>query len=303
MHRRTWGITYRAAAGVVALTTLLSVPSSSVRAAQRSTPGQTMAWSSSDWNTFSADVTIRTQHQDSGGAKTGIDSLPVRYHWERRQAGSGWKSTITFNREPVQIGQGARRLSIEPAIAIARVEDDEDGSPLRMYASDGRRIAPPSLQQLQQRVREANPNLDAMPPENPADPAVRDSAQTRTARPAAGGRDWIAAFVATPGQKSARRARFDQQFVRRGQVRGFDRFVRPDGDLTREVLADPASYVPVESNLVRGSERVSHIRFSYSTEADGSLVRRQVHVEQAAMPSGERAVIDTEYANVRLERR
>jgi hypothetical protein len=94
------------------------------------------------------------------------------------------------------------------------------------------------------------------------------------------------------------------QFTRDGLVRGLDRFVKTDGGQIHEILADPESAVPVEVNLLQDGALLSHTTFGYAAAADGSLVRQSLHIERALpTPTGERAMIDTSYANVRVERR
>jgi hypothetical protein len=86
-------------------------------------------------------------------------------------------------------------------------------------------------------------------------------------------------------------------------MRGLDRFTALDGNRTLEVLAN-AEAVPLEVNTLRDGRLLSHTTMTYQPAADGSLVRRTVHAEQLLSPAtGERAVIDTDYLSIRVERR
>jgi hypothetical protein len=90
----------------------------------------------------------------------------------------------------------------------------------------------------------------------------------------------------------------------RGRVRGLDRFVATEADQSREVLVDPSSALPIEMNLMRGGTLVSHRTMRYEAGPGGTLVRRAMRSERLVSPvSGERAVVDTEFTSVRLERR
>jgi hypothetical protein len=267
----------------------------------------TVSVSSNEWNTFVADVTVTATRVKADGTPAGIATAPLRYRWERSQSGAGWKTVMTIAPRSVSVGAVESRRSVENPFAVVRIEDDEDGSPLRMYARNGKQLEAASLQTLQQWT-------GARPGRTPAPGAplfqealLRIERESSLApRPFTGSaeRDWIGAFVATPQQTTARRARLTQQFMRAGQIRGLDRFTRIEGIKTHEILADPQSSVPVEVNVLHDGQLMSHTRIGYQPGADGSLVRQAVHVEQVlSSTTGERAVTNTEYANVRVERR
>ena len=78
--------------------------------------------------------------------------------------------------------------------------------------------------------------------------------------------------------------------------------VVPDG--SDEVLVDPKVIVPVEANAVRNSKLVGHRTFTYGPAPDSALVRTAVHAETVtSVDTGDRAVVDTTFSNVCLERR
>jgi hypothetical protein len=158
-----------------------------------------------------------------------------------------------------------------------------------MFDRDGNRITPPTLDLLKRwSGGSGSPNAVAA-----------------LTRPFVGSGDtsWISAFAATPQQKTIRRTRLAQQFVNRGRLGRYDRYTRLEDEGTREILADPGMAVPMEVSLLRGATRLSHSTITYSVAADGTYVRRSVHAEEEGAATGQRAVVDTTYANVRLERR
>jgi hypothetical protein len=231
----------------------------------------------------------------------------MQYRWERSQSGAGWKTVMTIAEQSIAVDSGGERQQVTNPFMVARIEDDEDGSPLRMYGRNGQLLQPVSAEQRRQLtdagMRQLGPDAAAAlqnihpPTGTPAPPA--------TQRRVVGGaeRDWIAGLVATPEARATRRALLAQQFVAGGKVRGLDRFTRVDGPATHEVLVDPQSAVPIEVNTLRDGHLLSHSTISYQPAADGSLVRRVVRVERLLSPDGDRAITDTEYANVHVERR
>ncbi len=298
-----------AAALVVAIVGTSSASLAQTGGSPRATTqnGAKVSLSSNQWNTFVADVTVRATHVTSDGTPLGTPAAPMQYQWERSQSGAGWKTVMTIAERTITLGSGKSQQTVTNPFAVARIEDDEDGSPLRMYGRNGRRLQPPSIDQLQQwteaGLRQLSPDKAAVV--RSLEPRSDRPALPTVSRPFVGGaeRGWIGGFVATQEQRAARRTRLAQQFVRTGQIRGLDRFTKTDGDRTHEVLADPQSAVALEVNTLQGGQLLSHSTISYQPDADGVLVRRAVHVEQLLSPAGERAVTDTEYANVRVERR
>lgn len=300
MHRQS-----RIAIGAIAALAAAAGGGGGIRA--RAQNGMGVALSSNQWNTFIADVTVRAARVAADGRPIGVATAPMQYRWERSQSGAGWKTVMTIADRSLTIGSADARRAVANPFAVARIEDDEDGSPVRMYRRDGRRVQAASIDRLQQWTAAGLRQLGSDPAAGlpgavpgPSRPGVVPE------RPFTGSaeRGWIGAFVATPQERSARRARLQQQFVRRGQVRGLDRFINLDGDKTLEVLADSQSAVPIEVSTLRDGKSLSHSTITYQPAADGSLVRRAVHAEQTlSAATGERVILDTEYTSVRVERR
>jgi hypothetical protein len=244
------------------------------------------------WNTFDADVTVRTGRVASDGSPIGEPAPAAQYHWERRLTASGWRTAMTVFATP---GPTVRSLSGEKRLdnpfTISRIEDDEDGTPLRLFDRAGHRVTTVA-------------DADWSPSTDPGNLGSGiDATRMATAvRPLSFGRDWMDAIVASPSKAVDRRAALERRLGKAtGRVRGLDRFLAIRGDETVEVLVDSASSLVAEVNVVRDSALVAHTTFSFVPAANGSFVRRALHSEHTVPgTSGERSVIDVEITNVRL---
>ncbi len=247
----------------------------------------------SSWDTFSADVTVRHRRLRSDGSPNGIDAPPVRYRWERTETAAGWKTVLTFQPPPAA-EQRAIATPQDARFEVARVEDDEDGTPARVFNRLGQRMELPGANDG--RLSNARHLLPAT-----AALAAADNGQRSTS---VSGREWVDSVIADPARTQERRAGLRRQFGRpTGKVRGLNRFVRTEANRTEELLADPTSALPLEMNVVEGGRLVWHGRFAYSGDRGGASTRQAMHVEQIMSEAGERLSTDLELANVRLERR
>jgi hypothetical protein len=246
------------------------------------------------WDTFVADVMIRHARVRSDGTPVDVAAPPLRYRWERTLSPSGWKTILSFHAAPGDAEGGADARPQDARYAVARLEDDGDGTRWRAFNRRG------ELMQL--------PPLDALGLASARQllPETAESA-TGAARVGPGGetgREWIENLIASPARRHTRRETLTRRFGREvGMVSGLTRFLRTEQGETEELLADPVSGLPAEVNLVRGGRLVFHSRLAYSREAEGAWIRRATHVEQEVSDTGERIVTDLELSNVRLERR
>ena len=112
--------------------------------------GASMALSSTQWNAFIADVTVRAGRLAADGTPVAVPTAPLQYRWERSQSGAGWKTVMAFADRKLTVGPASARQTIDNPYAITRIEDDEDGSPLRMYGRDGRRVHAASVDRMRQ---------------------------------------------------------------------------------------------------------------------------------------------------------
>ena len=154
-------------------------------------------------------------------------------------------------------------------VSVARMEDDEDGSPLRFYGQDGKEIRVPTPAEIAARFPDA-------PFKRTRDAASALLQASPAPRPGATGTDWAASVLAPPGKKDDRRKSFERQFGQpKGQVGKVDRYAAfaPDGT-TREVLVSPEHALPTDMKVTRAGVLLSHTTFEYEPQADGSQLRR-----------------------------
>ena len=91
-----------------------------------------------NWDTFQADVRIRRSRVKSGGGAAGPSIPAVEYHWERVRTGSHWKTTVMAKQSGAAVVRSLNGLTqLNHPLAAVRMEDDEDGSPLRFYNNRG----------------------------------------------------------------------------------------------------------------------------------------------------------------------
>jgi hypothetical protein len=255
------------------------------------------------WNTFTADVTIRRGLRDEAHQPVGTDGPAVMYRWQRIQSGGRWKTTMSVvnGPRPEVVTPTGQSQAIPPA--IARIEDDGDGSGPRFYSLQGTLVRPPALGDRQKMGVSDSvfANSDALLRR----PLPLASGAGRVADE---GREWVEAVLPSLGQSSARKAALERRFGKAlGKLRGQDRYLQTTADETTEVLADETWAVPVEVNIVRAGALESHASFSYEAGPGGSLVRRRSHVEHVITGmnggKGARMALDVELANVTLEDR
>jgi hypothetical protein len=229
------------------------------------------------WNTLTVDMNVKRLRVNSAGEPTGVPSPAAAYRFERSSRTGSWKTVITvlsIDRGSIYSLSGA--ITPRAPIPVARIEDDEDGTPIRAYDASGALVQPTTL---------------------------GSTASTSTA-PRTIGQQWLDAFVAAPAKKTARQQAFEKQFGKATKVGTLNRYLRVDGDRSEEVLVDPKVVVPVEANAVRSGKQIGHRTFTYGPAPDSALVRTAVHAETVtSVNTGDRAVVDTTFSNVCLERR
>jgi hypothetical protein len=229
------------------------------------------------WNTLTVEMGVTRRHIKSTGEATGAPSPAASYRIERSSRTGSWKTAITVlsvAHPPIYSLSGA--LLPSAPFPVARIEDDENGTPIRTYDSSGVLLRPTML----------------------------GSTAQPTSTPRTIGVQWLDAFVAAPSKKTARQLAFEKQFGKATKVGTLNRYLRVETNGSQEVLVDPKTVVPVESNAVRGGKLVGHRTFTYGPAPDLALVRTAVHAETiASVDTDDRAVVDTTFSNVCLERR
>lgn len=264
------------------------------------------------WDTFSAEVTIRRHLLAPDGA-TSADAPTVRYRWTRSQRASGWKSTVeiaglsapTFrssSRPRSKDAAAGPAVLLDPPTSVVRIEDDEDGTPVKVFDRQGRAMRLPSVEDRRVLGEPVAGSLQV--------PALPELAFPDARRAADTGREWVDAFIAVPSRKEARRDALRRRFGRAtDRVRNLDRFITAEGAHTMEVLTDRTTAVPIEINVARDGVLVAQSTLTYGSGAGGALVRRAVRTEQTlsttstSTNSTQRAVANVELSNIRLERR
>lgn len=229
------------------------------------------------WNTLTVDMSVKRQRLTSAGHPLGVPSPNATYRLERSSRSGSWKTVVTVlsvDRPPVYSFSGALR-SPNP-IPVARIEDDENGTPVRAYGANGAPITPTLL--------------------------ANSSNATSVARTS--GQLWLDAFVAAPGKKSYRQLAFERMYGRATQTGTLNKYVRTVTNGSDEVIVDPRMVVPVEANAMRNGKRLGHRTFVYSPAPDSALVRTNVHTVTVTAPdTGDQAIVDTTFSNVCLETR
>ncbi len=235
------------------------------------------------WNTVTMEMSVRRQHLTKAGAAIGAPTPTATYRLERSNRTGRWKtviSVLSVDRSPAYAFTGA--LKAPGAFPVARIEDDEDGTPVRAYDVRGRLVKPLS---------------------SPVGPAAMASVASLMP-PRSGGREWIETFVATAAGKPARRRNLERRFGPGVPVGTLTRYTRRDGDLLQEVLVDPRSMVPVEQTATRDGKPAGHRTFTYGRGPNDAVVRTAVHSETpAASGADDLAIVVTTFSNIRLEQR
>lgn len=308
------------------------------RTAVPSTSFQATSYSSSDWNYYTAEVTI-----SSSGGYEGFDRpdsyRATGYRTERTLGANGvWATVVTFaSNEPF----GPPPAGAVYDVDIARIETDDMGSYHRVYDRSGALVdgtfselatplwqgAPPVTPQgAQPRPEWPTPPAERPPPDctpdypcEPIQPAMSvagapasgsavrtDGAGAAGSAAAAVGRgdsrNWLDRTVVTPAARVRTLAFLRSRFgVPAGRVNGLQRFVRVRGSRTSEVLLDSVSGTILEENLAEGGELRVRTTHSYQQVEPGVFVRRQSRIEIAPLRGGALpAVIVTNIANVKV---
>jgi hypothetical protein len=116
---------------------------------------------------------------------------------------------------------------------------------------------------------------------------------------------WLEELVLRTGDAAARRQALERSHGRPvGRVGRLFRYLQNRGEVSEELLADQATGLPVEVNLVRQNTLEGHITIDYGTLPDRGFVRRRLQSEQVIDPhSGRRSVLAVEFSNIAVEGR
>ena len=249
------------------------------------------------WNTFSAEMTLNRYDIGLDGTPAGFKAPAVTYRFERTAAPWGWRTSFTLiaaERQKVQSVKG-REKEID-SLSVVRLEDDGDGTPIRVTTRDGRR----PVSRLP--VSVVKDGLDKVLGLNPGLPdSLFTAKKTKPVQPASD-RDWVDSLVAASGKSPARRAALVRRYGgSTGKHQGLDRYESVQGPHRIEVLADPQSSVVVAMNTFRDGVAVDRTTLIY-TQAQGALVRKGIRSERR-VSAETRAVTEVEFSKVTFEQR
>jgi hypothetical protein len=250
---------------------------------------------SARWNALTADITMRRYEVSVDGAPIGTPAPVVTYRWERAEAPWGWRTTMTLlSAERPKVLSLRGPVDINPH-RILRIEDEGDGSPLRVIDVTGRpvpKLPPQLMARAVEHLRAANPSR----PEFALETKERGA-------PIVAGREWIESFLAAPERSATRREALRRKFGNPvARDKGLDSYVSMSGANRINLLADPEAGVPLSMSVSRDGALNGHTMFAYTRRADSTLVRRSVR-SQHRLANDTRAVTDIELTNVRLEQR
>lgn len=233
------------------------------------------------WNTLTLDIGVSRHHLTKAGVVIGAPTPTATYRLERSNRSGAWKTVITV----LSVERPARfaftgAIVAPPPFPVARLEDDEDGTPVRVYDTAGRLLKSPAA-------------------------AAFGPALFSSFTPARSvGRAWIESFVATTAGKAGRLQQFERRFGPGTPAGAWTRYSRIDGDLSQEVLVDPRLAIPVQEHTRRSGTLTSRRTIDYGPAPDDAVVRTAIHSETwAASGADDRAVADATFSNIRLERR
>jgi hypothetical protein len=223
------------------------------------------------WDTFGVDVKVETSMRDSAGDSV-FATHPQYYHVERQITAAGnWNLVLSFGSRARQaVGNTTGNFPPEPW-EVARIEEDGDGSPRRMYDGAGRLIS--------MKVPAGLP-VGA----NGAAFGGGGSAPTSGHVSPASDRNWVGAYVVTPATAAARIGVLNSKFgPPRITTAGLAEYTRQRDSVQFTVDADPVTGA-IES-MVETVGKGGVLRrwtMTYDDQPDGTAVKRQVRVETPA---------------------
>lgn len=176
---------------------------------------------------------------------------------------------------------------MDTQFGVSRVEDDENGTPLRFYDRLGTLIVPLPETERQQLGLSSGTFSDVPASGAPTDP------------------DWVDAIIVPPSKRELRHLSLEERLGSPvGVVNGLDRYLVTAGVTQHEVLVDSERAIPLEANVVRDGVLMSHQTFGYIPGPDGRVVRTMIGLEQPVSDgSGDRIVSTIELSNIHLDRR
>lgn len=273
----------------IAVVLLAAAPNALVRQARRARPTPQPTFR---WNEFSADLAMTMQEVDSSGKQVSSSVEPIRMRVRQLKIGRFWKTTLTSLPRPhtFETLTGKRTEWSRPI----RIEDNGDGSPVRVYDHDGLEVtARTQRDQFETLRRLAGNGID-----------VREARQTKfpDEDQAMPGLPFLGNTLVESAEDSGpRRRRIEEIYgASRGSVAGKNRYIRQRSATTSEALVEPSTNLVIEENIARSNRLVMHKTTAYESFS-GGFVRKTVRSEHPAKDgSGKRTVFTLEAAGVTL---
>ena len=232
------------------------------------------------WNTFTADMRITRTHVKRDGTALGTLLPDARYRVERSNRSGSWKTvtTVLGITQPAQLHfDGAAAPA--PPVVVQRLEDDENGAPLRVYDVSGRRVGHFK---------------------NPLVPTADDTTFTPVA-PRSTGREWINRMVLLKGKAKDRLRTFDRAYGQPVKSGGTQIYTSTVGALTKRVVVDPVNGVALEYTETRAGVPTMRVSLRYGPAGTDAVVRLGVRSEVSVSPDVDDVVVlDSSYSNVAL---
>lgn len=195
---------------------------------------------------MSVEIAITQMTVDQDGQSV-VPVLPPTVFTVARTGSPGeWRTVMTYRKH-----NGPETRAAAHPLDGARIEFDESSGATRVYDAAG------------------EPN------------ALLSSESSGGPLGSGGPAQWLDGLIATPATEAQRkRALHDTYGHPVGRVRGLDRFLAHRDGVLHEVLADPASALPVEINTVENGVLASHLVFDYARRPNDTWVRRGIRAEQ-----------------------
>ena len=266
----------------------------------------------SDWDTYSADVSVTTEDANAPGYVPGAQSQMQFSVTRQLGAGNVWTTIDSFTTPKRLVASGAQPY-------LGRSVRVEDGvTPARVYDANGALVSTPALPSQPMNARNGLASEMVPPGSETPFPQVPTGQGALMANITAGGvptsaargtrgnpREWLDAIVITPtGRERARRARLAQHGAPQGRVRGLDRYVVQGArGLVVETLVDTALQAVVERNVAREGQLQTHITYAYERLPGGIYLQNRTRVERRDPRAARgRSAIEVTVNNVKVTR-
>ncbi|HEX7939162.1 MAG TPA: hypothetical protein VF483_09245 [Gemmatimonadaceae bacterium] len=252
-----------------------------------------VAFTDTAWDTFVAQVTLRTSRVDSVNGPVQRASVPLNYTLERHRRGDDWDTKLRIPRQSWMPSPGAstgRIASVTFGAAGDMLAEDESGAPIDIQLPN------PALR---------GPRPSSAPSPRFAQILATGSAARPTRRPPhTKGNAWVQAYVTDRTHARMQRDRIRAKLgAPRGAKGGMEWYESRSGADTRRVFVDADKGLVRSVELERNGKRIRTTSYSYVEQPDGSLVRSGIHSEAVPADGHAGGTVDVQFTDVHLEKR